>query len=453
MTAWASIEIFSILLFILCLYFAYVFIEKKDAKLWVKLIALLPVLGAIFVAPTAFNITGYDIQECIAIENPLYTKIRLGIKIFFSLWIMGFTIYKYFKADKEFKKQILLVTVGMIIFLLSFLVAGYVSEQTNVFEYEAVGLFGMVVFMTFLGYLIVKFKTFDIKLIATQALVVSLVILIGSQFFFIQTNINRILTAITLAITGIIGINLIRSVKREVALRESLQIANEGQASLMHFMNHQIKGRFGNTKNIFAELLTGDYGAIPLGVKPLLEKGLEEANTGVNYVQGILKGDSAEKGTLPYDMKPMDLKPLVEEVAGKQKESAEEKGLAFSLVVASGDYNITGDSTQLREAVRNLIDNSINYTPTGSISVSLSRTGKSIQIKVKDTGVGLSEDDKSKLFKSGGRGANSLKVNINATGYGLVFVKSVIEAHKGRVWAESEGCGKGSAFFIELPQS
>ena len=172
----------------------------------------------------------------------------------------------------------------------------------------------------------------------------------------------------------------------------------------------------------------------------------------MNYVQGILKGDSAEKGTLPYSMKPLDLRPLVEEVAEKQKEFAEKKGLVFNTAITSGNYNIVGDATQLHEAIRNLIDNSINYTPTGSISVSLSRTDKSIQIKVKDTGVGLSEDDKSKLFKSGGRGANSLKTNINATGYGLVFVKSVIEAHKGRVWAKSDGVSKGSLFVIELPR-
>ena len=232
-----------------------------------------------------------------------------------------------------------------------------------------------------------------------------------------------------------------------------LKEANEGQASLMHFMNHQVKGRFGNAKNIFAELLTNDYGQIPDFAKPLLEKGLEETEMGVNYVQNILRGASAENGTLPYDMKPMDMKTVVEEVFSKQKEYAEKKGLSFNLEVESGDYNMTGDAVQLGEAVKNLIDNSINYTEKGQIVVNLSGKNNIIQLKIKDTGMGIIEEDKNKLFKSGVRGAESLKVNVNSTGYGLAFVKGVVEAHSGRVWAESEGSGKGSTFFVELPKS
>ena len=55
------------------------------------------------------------------------------------------------------------------------------------------------------------------------------------------------------------------------------------------------------------------------------------------------------------------------------------------------------------------------------------------------------------LFTKGGRGKDSLKFNVNSTGYGLMFVKDVSEAHGGKVWAESEGEGKGSTFYIRLP--
>jgi signal transduction histidine kinase len=120
------------------------------------------------------------------------------------------------------------------------------------------------------------------------------------------------------------------------------------------------------------------------------------------------------------------------------------------LNIEKGNYIIKGDSTQLSEAVKNLIDNSINYTMEGSIDVSLSSVDK-VKLVIKDTGVGITSDDKQKLFKSGGRGSESLKINVNSTGYGLAFVKGVVEAHKGRVWAESDGRGKGSVFVLELP--
>jgi signal transduction histidine kinase len=221
-------------------------------------------------------------------------------------------------------------------------------------------------------------------------------------------------------------------------------------------MNHQVKGRFGNAKNIFAELLTDDYGEMPKEARVLLEKGLEETNMGVDYVQSILHGASAENGTLPYEMTKINFKDLVETVFAKQKVYAENKGLKISMEIKDSDdnekYEMTGDTRQLGEAVKNLIDNSTNYTEEGSINITVYSDDK-IHFVIKDTGVGLSDEDKPKLFKSGGRGVESLKINVNSTGYGLAFVKGVVEAHKGKVWAESDGCGKGSTFYMELPKN
>ena len=149
----------------------------------------------------------------------------------------------------------------------------------------------------------------------------------------------------------------------------------------------------------------------------------------------------------------MDMKVVVQEVYEKQKENAKKKGLSVNLRIEEGDYHTTGDIIQLGESVRNLIDNSINYTLAGSVDVELSQTDKSVLVKIKDTGVGIAPEDRERLFKSGGRGANSLKVNVNSTGYGLVFVKNVVEAHGGKVGVESEGKDKGSTFYMELPKS
>jgi signal transduction histidine kinase len=71
--------------------------------------------------------------------------------------------------------------------------------------------------------------------------------------------------------------------------------------------------------------------------------------------------------------------------------------------------------------------------------------------KVEDTGVGITKEDMACLFTEGGHGKESQKVNVESTGFGLYIVKSIIEAHKGKVWAESDGAGKGSRFIVELP--
>ena len=115
-------------------------------------------------------------------------------------------------------------------------------------------------------------------------------------------------------------------------------------------------------------------------------------------------------------------------------------------------YAVTGDKEKLGDNVlRNLIDNAINYTPQGSVEVSLTkRDGKAI-VAVKDTGVGISDEDKAHLFTEGGKGKDSNKINVHSTGYGLFIAKGIVEAHKGTIRAESEGPGNGSTFVVELP--
>ena len=231
-----------------------------------------------------------------------------------------------------------------------------------------------------------------------------------------------------------------------------LEVANEGQTNLIHIINHQIKSYMTKARYIYDALLNdSDYGPISEKARPMIEKGYTEVTEGVNFVQDFLVASNVEKGTFTYDIEPLDFKNIVIKVGEKQKEIAREKGLSFDLTVADGDYNIKGDAGQLSQAVKNLIDNSIRYTPTGGLNVTLERKDNKVLLTIRDTGVGISDELKPRLFTKGGRDSNSIKININSTGYGLSFVKGVVEAHHGRVWAESAGPGKGSTFYMELP--
>ena len=116
-------------------------------------------------------------------------------------------------------------------------------------------------------------------------------------------------------------------------------------------------------------------------------------------------------------------------------------------------YEVVGDKMQLAQhVIHNLIDNAIKYTPTGSVAVEALVRGSAVRFSVTDSGVGVTREDKAHLFTEGGRGKDSLKVNAHSTGYGLFIAKSIVEAHHGRMWVESEGSGKGSTFFFEIPR-
>ena len=157
------------------------------------------------------------------------------------------------------------------------------------------------------------------------------------------------------------------------------------------------------------------------------------------------------KGTVKYDMKPLDFRQITEKIIEGKRGAAEIKGLKIETDIKDGIYNMLGDAIWLKEAVNNLIDNSIKYTKQGKITVNLEDGNGKIKFSVQDTGLGITEEDKKNLFTEGGRGKDAVKTNVDSTGYGLYSVKLIIEAHKGRVWAESEGFNKGSTFYIELP--
>ena len=255
-------------------------------------------------------------------------------------------------------------------------------------------------------------------------------------------------------------INIVALSLDKVYLYKKLQDANvdlrdliKQRESLVHLITHKVKGSFTHSKYIFAEMLEGTFGAITPELEKMAKNGLETDNNGIATVDLILNADNLTHGTIKYVMQPFDLKGAVEAVIATKKDPIETKGLKLETDIKDGDYHMNGDETWLKESINNLVENSLRYTKEGTIIVGLEKKDNNILFSVKDTGVGITDEDKKNLFTEGGRGANSVKVNVDSTGYGLYTVKMVVEAHKGRVWGESEGPGKGSQFYIELPVS
>jgi len=396
------------------------------------------------------------------------------------IWILVLLIRRYRTATSDFKKQIALMGTGIELFLFLFFIwtslTYYLSEMSVLPDssLEMYGMFGMVIFIIYISILIVRFKTFNVKLLATQALVWALVIIIGSEFFFTQGTLNIILISITLVVSAGLGLFIIRSVKKEIKQKEELAKLNidlenliKQRESLVHLITHKVKGSFTRTKVLFASMLDGTFGEISPEIKRRTEQGLEFSNNGIETVDLVLNVANMQNGLIKYDMKKIDFRNLVEETVSEKKISAEAKGLKLEMEIGpasppaspnrgesqggDGTYNVMGDSIWLKEAVNNLIENSIKYTKEGKITVGLENNNDKIKLSVKDTGVGVTEEDRKNLFKEGGRGKDSVKINVDSTGYGLFTVKLIVEAHKGRVWVESEGENKGSQFYVELP--
>ena len=99
-----------------------------------------------------------------------------------------------------------------------------------------------------------------------------------------------------------------------------------------------------------------------------------------------------------------------------------------------------------------MIDNGIKYTRKGGVTIRLKIKDLRLKIIVKDTGIGLAKEEIKTLFTEFfERGKEAEKVYTTGRGIGLYIAKNIVEAHQGKIWAESEGKSKGSTFYIELP--
>ncbi|HMO78835.1 MAG TPA: HAMP domain-containing sensor histidine kinase, partial [Candidatus Paceibacterota bacterium] len=234
--------------------------------------------------------------------------------------------------------------------------------------------------------------------------------------------------------------------------KELLDIANKEQENLIHFISHQVKGFFTKSRNIF-DTLNSEPDAVHESLKPLIIEGLRSDNEGITVVTNILNAANLKTGKVNYVSNKVYINTLLDKIIEKEKVVAENKGLKFEYQTDGKMIEFSGDEMRLQDSILNIIQNAINYTQSGSISVKLEKDelSKKIKIKISDTGIGLTEQDKQKLFKSGGRGSDSLRYNVNSTGYGLYIAKQVIERHDGKIIAESAGRNMGSTFTIELP--
>ena len=215
---------------------------------------------------------------------------------------------------------------------------------------------------------------------------------------------------------------------------------------------HQLRTPLSAIKWTLRMLLDGDLGKITKEQRDFVEKTYKSNERMISLINDLLDITRIEEGRYLYKPVLTDFEPIVQFVINSYKEEIEKKKIKFEFKKPQKKLpQVKVDVEKIRLTLNNLLDNAIRYTPAGGrVTVSLNRGKKEIELSVKDTGVGIPEDQQGRVFTKFFRGANVMRMATEGSGLGLFITKNIIEAHGGKIWFESKE-GEGTTFYFTLP--
>jgi len=258
--------------------------------------------------------------------------------------------------------------------------------------------------------------------------------------------------------TGIVVRNLrlfeqIQKVNKDLAEANiRLKALDQAKTEFVSIASHQLRTPMTGIMGYLSMLTSGDFGKLKPEHNKILNDLLAESQRMIRLINQFLNVSKIEAGKFELQKREIQMEEVVAKLVGEIKKTAEEKGLKLI-------YNqpkkklplIKADPDKLSDVILNLIDNAIKYTPKGKITISLGEEAGNIKFSVKDTGIGIKPKDAENLFGKFQRASGIARIQPDGSGLGLFIAKSIIEGHRGKIWAESKGEGQGSTFYFTIP--
>lgn len=237
------------------------------------------------------------------------------------------------------------------------------------------------------------------------------------------------------------------------AANEKLKELDRLKDEFVSLASHELRTPMTVIKSYIWSLLNTKMGDLNEKQKTYLDRTYTTTERLINLVNDMLNVSRIESGRLTIEPSPTDLGKIIDEVVEEMQEKAHE--LEIEIVYSRPEtLMVMADQGRIKEVLINLIGNSLKFTPSGGlITVTNEKDMQGfILTRIKDTGKGIGKDDITNLFqKFNTIGRNLTRDKSQGTGLGLYLSKSLVELHGGKIWAESEGEGKGSTFLFTLP--
>lgn len=235
---------------------------------------------------------------------------------------------------------------------------------------------------------------------------------------------------------------------------EKLEALDKLKDEFVSLASHELRTPMTAIKSYLWMALSGRGGPITEKQKYYLDRAYNSTDRLIKLVNDMLNISRIESSRLTMNIARVNLIQLIQEVMGEISPRAQELGITVTVGKPSSLPDVIADANKIKEVVINLIGNSLKFTPSGGvITISFVQDGDYIVTKITDTGAGIDPVDMPKLFQKFGLVQGSYTVNqttSQGTGLGLYICKSIVQLHKGKIAAFSEGVGKGATFAFSL---
>ncbi len=262
-------------------------------------------------------------------------------------------------------------------------------------------------------------------------------------------NFNQVLASDTRALKA-------KDFELEMANRR-LETLEEAKSKFISVTAHQLRTPLSAIKWTFDMVLTGGLGPVTPEQKEFLSKGFESTQRMIHIVNDLLHVDQMDANKIELNFEKVNLNSLIESVSFEFNNQAQSKDIKLDIKVpAKALPEIMGDQSKLRIVLENLLDNAVKYTPKGgqitltASDAKLNSAQAMIEIIIQDSGIGIPESEKSKIFSKFFRATNAIRTEPDGSGIGLFISKDIIEKHGGSLWYESSP-NSGSTFYVSLP--
>ena len=276
--------------------------------------------------------------------------------------------------------------------------------------------------------------------------------------------------------------------KKNVALKLAAKQAQESDRMKSEFlanMSHELRTPLNHIIGFTELIVDKKFGDLNEIQQEYLNDVLQSSNYLLSLINDILDLSRIEAGKLKLVVADVNIRMLMENSLNMIREKARNHKIKLSLRMDSVIEKLKADERNLKQVMYNLLSNAVKFTPDGgavNVSVQLvereARPGrrredagsyqiiinsmqtngpysrnliKCIEFTVTDTGIGIGAEDQARIFKRFEQADGSIRKKFNGTGLGLSLCKNIVELHGGRIWAESEGKGKGSTFCFVIP--